>query len=231
LRPNLFRSDEHGILGPNGPLGPAFSDDLLRGIIATLPLDDADDPTEQDLGRCAGALTLLQAFQPRTAVEAILAAQVIAAHHSVMEYHYQAMHGKLSEPGTAQARNTVLGLTRSMEISLRALERRQASPLPPPLPAVSTALDWTLDPAAEGPPPADTPPPLRPAIVVPTLVPYPAEDREAAVLQIVETRRAINERLDQLTKGTPQEWYAREREMVRLKEAAEAAEKDGPGIT
>lgn len=224
MRPSFFRSDERGLLGPNGPLGPEFSNDLLRSIVATLPFDDLLDPTEQDLGCCTGALTLLEALQPRTAVEAILAAQVIAAHHAIMDCHHQTMQGGLAEAIAAMLRNNVVGLTRSMEIVLRTLERRQARPLPPPLPPVSTALDWTLDPTAEGPPPADPPPPLRAAIVVPKIVPPSPEDKALHDARVAETRREINERMDLLSKGTPQEWYAREREMVRLQQQEAAGQ-------
>src|ERR1019366_1715755 len=140
-------------------------------------------------------------------------------------------------------RGNVVGLTRAQDIVLRALERRQAKPVPPPLPDVSVGLDWALGPEAEGeapdagagpdpagedrgdPPQAAT----RPAIVVPRLEPKPPVDKELMEQMVAAARKEINDRLDRERGGTPQEWYARQREAVRQRDAAAAAAKAAAG--
>jgi hypothetical protein len=286
VRPTPFRSDDRGLLGPNGPLGPAFSEDLMRSLIAALPQEGLEGPNENDLCRWGGALTLLEAFQPRTPVEAMLAAQIIAAHHGIMECYFRATHDRLPEPLAIKLRNNVAALTRAQENNLRALERRQARPVPPPLPDVPTSLDWALDPEAEGPPaevvpgttgagieaaPTDAaagtmaraagspagaaegtarsaPPPAasagmppnhlgkppaatRPAIVIPQLEPIPPVDQALMDQMVAAARKEINDRLDRERGGTPQEWYARQREEVRQREAAARAAAEQAGKT
>jgi hypothetical protein len=238
----------------------------MRAIISTMHQDDPDEPSEHDLCRWSGGLTLLEAFQPRTPVEAMLAAQIIAAHHGIMECHYRAMRLDHEEALAVKLRANVVGLTRAQDINMRALERRQAKPVPPPLPDVSVALDWALDAEAEGPsretaeaampgasqapnpsspgsgpavqapaqgkPPTgqalqtnQLPPATRPAIVIPQLEPKPPIDKTFIERRVAEMEKEFNERMDRERGGTPQEWYARQREEVRQRKEAEAAAK------
>jgi hypothetical protein len=265
FRPSPFRTDERGLLGPNGPLGPAFSDDLLRMLFAALYREDPEDPTDHDLTKWGAALTSLEAFQPRTPIEAMLAAQTIATHHAIMECYARCMEPGAQEPICIKLRGNAASLTRSMEIDLRMLTRLQDKPVPPPLPDVPVAVDAVLDaglaelkrqagadePDADAPaqrawdpagatagldpaaqPDADRPAGwasdaraaqgMRPAIVVPQLQPHPPVDKVLMEARIAALHQEINERLDRQSLGTPQEWYAREREEVRLRDEAAA---------
>jgi hypothetical protein len=216
----------------------------------------------------------MEAFQPRTAIEAMLAAQAIATHHAIMECYFRAMQRDIPEELAIRVRANAVGLTRAMDVNLRMLGRLQDKPVPPPLPEVPVAVDAVLDlelerarrrarAAAEravggggdavgappdGAAPADgekvaaaavpaAPPdgataieaageaaePMRPAIVLPRLEPHPPLDKSIMEARIAALHKEINERLDRERGGTPQEWYARQREAVRLKEAAAAA--------
>jgi hypothetical protein len=235
-----FRSDDRGFFGPNGPMGPAFSDDLMRSLIATLYQDDPLEPSEHDLIRWQAALTLLEAFQPRTAIEAMLAAQAVAAHNSIMECHHRAMRGELPETVAARVRTNAVALIRGMEVILKILEQRQAKPLPPPLPPVpqpegaDAPTRWE-DPmhreeviaAAEAMASGEAPPrPMRPAVVVPSLHQSTPMDKEFQERTLAMVHAALNEQLDRERGGTPQEWYARQREEVRQREARDTPSEE-----
>jgi hypothetical protein len=231
-----FRSDERGFFGPNGPMGPAFSDDIMRALIATLYADNREEPSEHDLIRWQATLTLLEAFQPRTPVEVMLAAQAIAAHNAIMECHHRAMHDELPEAVAAKVRNNAVALIRGMEVLLKALERRQSRPLPPPLPPVPQPEGAEPPPrweepmqpeeviaAAEGLARGEAPSrPMRPAVVVPALHQSAPVDKEFQERTLAMVHAALNEHLDRERGGTPQEWYARQREEVRQREDMQA---------
>jgi hypothetical protein len=79
---------------------------------------------------------------------------------------------------------------------------------------------------------------MRPAIVIPQLKPAPPVDKALIEANVAALHKEINERLDRERGGTPQEWYARQREEVRQRKEAEAAAKaaageagEGPGKT
>jgi hypothetical protein len=168
--------------------------------------------------RWSGALTLLEAFQPRTPVEAMLSAQIIACHHAIMECYHRAMKRDTPEEMGVRIRANAASLTRGMDTLLRTLERRQAQPLPPPLPDVPKSVDALLDDRNLDAPAGET----RPAVVVPVLVPKPPVDRAFIQNEVAAVHAEINARLDRERGGTPQEWYIRQREEVRARKEAEA---------
>jgi hypothetical protein len=200
-------------------------------MISTFHQDSLDEPSEHDLLRWSGALTLLEAFQPRTPVEAMLSAQIISTHHAIMECYHRAMKHDTPEELAVRIRGNAATLTRAMDITLRALERRQARPLPPPLPNVSTSVDALLDRDLDAPVgmpvgtvhPSDGQAPTRPAIVIPQLMPKPPVDQAFMENEVAAVHAKINTRLDRERGGTPQEWYSRQREEVRQRKEAEVA--------
>ncbi len=231
-----FRADERGLLGPTGPIGPAFSHTLMRMLVAAIrPDSELDEPSETDLTTWDAALTAMEAFQPRTAIEAMLAAQAIAAHHAIMECHARCLLPETAETTAIRLRSNAVSLTHAMDTTLRMLERRQARPVPPPLPEVPAAVDAVLDlelerakrraaaaaaraEAAEADAPDE---PMRPAIVIPPLEPVPDEERARRRAEVEAYTQALNDQWDRERGGTPQEWYARQREEARLIEEAQ----------
>lgn len=232
-----FRTDERGFFGPNGPMGGAFSDEIMRSLVATLYQDEPNQPTEHDLTRWRCALTLMEAFQPRTPIEVMLAAGIIAAHNAIMECHHRAMRCELAEADAARVRNNAVALTRGLAVLLKALDQRQAQPLPPPLPPVPQPEGALAPPRWEAPmqpeeiiaaaaglargeAPARQ---MRPAVVVPSLQQSAPRDTAFEVRTLAMVHAALNEHLDRERGGTPQEWYARQREEVRRRDARAAA--------
>ena len=224
--PSPFRSDERGLLGPYGPLGPAFTDDLMRMMVSTFHRESTGDPSDNDLCKWSAALTTLEAFRPRDPVEAILAAQSIATHHQVMECLARCMRPGLAEATCSLLRRDAVILMRGMDIGMRAIERRQAKPLPPPLPEVPAAVDAVLDlelerakqraaeAAARKPEPGEA---TRPAFVIPKLAPNEPVNPEILAALVNTAREEINRQLDIMHGGTPEEWYARDRQVAQMR--------------
>lgn len=241
-----FRADVRGFLGPTGPIGPAFSHNLMCMLVAAVSPDSGlEEPSEAELTVWDSALTAMEAFQPRTAIEAMLAAQAIAAHHAIMECHARCMHAETTEATAVRLRSNAAGLTRAMDTTMRMLERVKARPVPPPLPEVPAAVDAVLDlelerekrrasaaaaraldPEATAEAPAE---PMRPAIVIPRLVPVPDEERAALSAEIEAYTQALNDQWDRERSGTPREWYARQREEAKRIEEAEKRARAEPG--
>jgi hypothetical protein len=204
-------------------------------VAAVWPDRGLDEPSDTDLATWDAAVTAMEAFQPRTAIEAMLAAQAIAAHHAIMHCHARCLLAETAEATAIRLRGNAVGLTHAMDTTLRMLERLKGQPVPPPLPQVPVAVDAVLDlelareqrRAAEAvaraeAPEADAPAePMRPAIVVPRLEPLPDEERARHRAEVEAYVQALDAQWDRERGGTPQEWYAREREAARLKEAAE----------
>jgi hypothetical protein len=115
-----------GIETPGGPLPTAFSRELVRGMTAAC-VDGAPMTDEEHRARRDAAFEALMAFNPAEPVEAMIAAQAVAAHAATMESFRNAMRRCHTEEVIVRLRSNAAGLMRTMALSLRALERHRAS--------------------------------------------------------------------------------------------------------
>ncbi len=115
------------IQGPDGPLPLHFSQELIRGLSATV-VDDQIMTDEDRLARWAGAYDALISFVPSEPTEAMLAAQAVAAHTAAMENLRRAMTHYQSEDFRIRLRGSAVSLMRAFTATLRALERHRGWP-------------------------------------------------------------------------------------------------------
>jgi hypothetical protein len=219
----------------------------MRSIVGATFHDDFAEPTPTDLTRWGAVLTMLEALQPRTAVEAMLAGQLVTTHNAILDCYIRAMQGDLPEELVARHRAAATVLIKAQETLLRGLERKQGKPVPPPLPDVPVAVDAKFEverarqEREEGsvaglPDPvpavsASGAPVLRPAIVIPRLVPRPLRYRTAVQQKIATLHAAIHGEWDEQHVGGPDVWYARqvERAEARKRAAASPQAANDPG--
>ena len=119
----------------------------------TLPADDADDTldpalAEYHLGllldslppvaspakaeaRRAAIRAAFRSMHPRNATEAMLAAEVIAAHHVIMDCYRVALRAETEPAEAARARNSAAATSRVRLANLRALDRQPTAPAVP----------------------------------------------------------------------------------------------------
>ncbi len=113
--------------GPIGPLPAAFSRVLLRQLLATR----VDDTTMTDARRLAqweSARQALLSFEPADPMEAMLAAQAVAAHGAATDCLRQAAHrasAAPADPHTARLYANAADLMQSYQTILRQLERHR----------------------------------------------------------------------------------------------------------
>jgi hypothetical protein len=125
--PTATTTTDHGIVGPDGPLGTEFSDDLLRSLNEALRIEDKDPETAK-MNRKMGAQNALLAFVPSEPTEAMLAAQAVAAHHAAMDCLKMAMRPFQPPETVVRLRSSAHSMIRAQTHLLRALERHRGWP-------------------------------------------------------------------------------------------------------
>jgi poly(3-hydroxybutyrate) depolymerase len=105
---------------PNPALTPSIRQTVLAGLSRTLARGEEHDQQT--------AAALLEAFQPGTPIQAMLAAQAVALHHAAIDCFGRAMQTP-EEDGAAITRLQRNGasLTRAFAATLHALQRCQAA--------------------------------------------------------------------------------------------------------
>lgn len=110
--------------GPDGKLPASFSQEILRLTAATV-VDDEMMTDEERHDRWAAAEQALMSFVPSEPVEAMYAAQAVAAHTAAMECLRKAMMHYQTETTRIRLRSNATSLMRSFNAIMRALERHR----------------------------------------------------------------------------------------------------------
>jgi hypothetical protein len=150
------------------PLFASFVAMLIDTLTAMVPGAATDALTSEK--RREIARLLFDAFQPRNAIEAMLATRAIAAHHACMDNFIRAAKPGMSDTSVMRLRGNALAAGRSFDAVLRGLrkpraqevvERAKPAVADRPRPAAQPAPRPT-DPRIAAPPQAYAPlPPLR----------------------------------------------------------------------
>ena len=150
------------------PLFASFVAMLIDTLAAMVPGSDTDAPTgekRRDIARL-----LFETLQPRNAVEAMLAARAIAAHHACMDNFIRAARPGMSDTTVIRLRGNALAAGRSFDAVLRGLRKPRGQevvePAKPgvadrPRPAAQPAPRPTDQRIAVPPQPNGPLPPLR----------------------------------------------------------------------
>lgn len=96
-------------------------------LVDSLPVPPAASTVEIARRRLS-ALELVAALRPRDPVEAAMAVRVVAAHHGVMDSFRCAAQAELSAHLMIQHQGRAVALSRLMDQTMTALERRQMRP-------------------------------------------------------------------------------------------------------
>ena len=124
--------DPNSIFHEDGPFDPMFMADAVQSIMRATPLDEAECEAAQRRHRNF-AMTALAATNPRDAIEVMLAVQAVCAYYAANAAWRIGMN--LGTPNGTGTRHTTAACTaaRTFDTMLRAIERRQAKPLAPPV--------------------------------------------------------------------------------------------------
>jgi hypothetical protein len=107
---------------------PSLNDStILRILSATLDTLPVDPNPEVARAQREAATAALAALRPRDAVEAMFAAQAVAAHYAAMECFGRAAQPEVSDQVGMRLLGTAVALSRLAADQVRALERRQAT--------------------------------------------------------------------------------------------------------
>ncbi len=109
---------------PTLPLGPAILAAMQCAILDALP-PRPDASEAQKAAQREGALAFLAELHPRNAVEATLAAGIVAAHYAAMECFRRAARGDLSVDMHLRTVGKAIALCRMIDVAMRDLARRQ----------------------------------------------------------------------------------------------------------
>ena len=112
------------ISGPDGDLPREFAHELVRQLGAT-QVDDKKMTDDERVSRWESARQALMSFVPSEPVEAMLAAQAVAAHTAAMECIRRSMITFESESTCVRLRANAASLMRSFNATLRQLERHR----------------------------------------------------------------------------------------------------------
>ena len=156
------------------PLDERLINRLLDDVVQAVPAAKERTPDERRALR-ETARAILTAMRPRNALEAMLAAQVIAAHHGLMDCFALAARPGTSDSQVIRLRSGAVALGRRFDAAMRALQKSHAPPKPP---AHEEPMD-TRPPAmpAASPPMNGTPAP--PAVPIMQTADKPPSTREA----------------------------------------------------
>jgi hypothetical protein len=106
--------------------------EAVRTLMRTLPLNDPNEPGHAATRRMFHALTALSHLRPRDEIELMLGVQALAAYHAAAALWRLGMNLKLPKGDSTRHVTTAATAARTFDTLLRAIERRQAKPLPPP---------------------------------------------------------------------------------------------------
>ncbi len=126
------QTDPGAIFQPDGPINPISMREAVRTLLRALPLEDPDEPDHAATRRMHGALIALSALRPREEIELMLGVQALAAYHAAAAAWRLGMNLKLPRGDSTRHVTTAATAARTFDTMLRALERRQAKPLPRP---------------------------------------------------------------------------------------------------
>jgi hypothetical protein len=124
--------DPNIIFHEDGPFDPMFTADAVQTVMRAMPLEPAEPDAAQRRHRNF-AMTALAATNPRDPIELMLAVQAVCAYHAAAAAWRLGMN--LGRPSGSSTRHTNAAATaaRAFDTMLRAIERRQAKPLAPPV--------------------------------------------------------------------------------------------------
>jgi len=126
----LFRiplaADSLHIFLPDGPIEPALMRTLLETAIAAQPLAP-DAPPGRETDHRLATMHAIAAFQPGDALEAMLAAQMVATHARVMLCFRLAAAPDADEAAARRHAARAASLMRCMQATLRSLQKLQAA--------------------------------------------------------------------------------------------------------
>lgn len=141
------------------PAEARFLQDSVRNLLSTLMILPGSTAAEQAATREA-AVRSLMALAPTDTVEVMLATQIVAAHHAILDSYRRAAHPDASAEAAHRQRGIAASLTRLSATMRRNLEKRQAVPHDP---AEPVATPIRAAPVAETPQPAPGHRPSPPA--------------------------------------------------------------------
>jgi hypothetical protein len=102
---------------------------IARQTSAALCLSPADDE-DRRIKTAAAALGALASIAPRSELEGMLGAQLVACHNAAMECFRRAAHPAVPEPARAENLAHAARLSRSYAALVEALDRRRGEGLP-----------------------------------------------------------------------------------------------------
>lgn len=114
--------------GIGGSSVDAFNMLIARQTAGALYADPARE--EDRRGKAAAALAGLASIAPRSELEGMLGAQLVACHNAAMECFRRAAHPAVPEPARAENLAHAARLSRSYAALVEALDRRRGEGLP-----------------------------------------------------------------------------------------------------
>jgi hypothetical protein len=136
-------------------LDPSISQHLLWDTLETLT-PPGEDNADQQQTRDRAVAGMLEALNPATPFQAMIASHVVALHHGAMGCYRWAMQTDPTTLTAARLRRDAMAMTRTMMATARDLLRMQAAAAPPAPPAAAPPAPPAAAPPA---PPAAAPPP------------------------------------------------------------------------
>jgi hypothetical protein len=135
--------DPDAIFLEGGPIDPGFMMDAIQTLMRTLPLEDTE-PEASKRRRMNAAVTALASMHPRDPIEVMLAVQGLSAYHAAAACWRIGMN--LRQPSGDSTRHISAAATaaRTFDSMLRAIERRQATPLSVPV-GRPASREWSVD--------------------------------------------------------------------------------------
>jgi hypothetical protein len=135
------------IYQPNGPISPLFMTEAVRTLMRALPLDDAEPEAWRNRRqRCA--MIALAGLNPRDPTEVMIGVQALCAYHAATNLWFLGMNFRRPAGGNIRYTAAAASTARTFDSLLKALERRQAKPIPPPQDP-PPPRDWDEIPPAE----------------------------------------------------------------------------------
>jgi hypothetical protein len=110
---------------------------LLLDTLAKMVPGEADDADARIVRRDIARI-LFEAFTPCDALEAMLAARAVAAHHATMDGYARAAQPGTSDEKSIRLRNTAIAASRSFDAVLRTLEKQRKEPVKAPVETAGT---------------------------------------------------------------------------------------------
>jgi hypothetical protein len=130
-QPRSAINDPNAIFQPDGPIHPSFMREAIRTLIRSLPLDEKQEPESWSHRRMHSALMALAALRPRDEIEVMLGVQTLSAYHAAAASWRLGMNTQHPRGNNARHFSVAATAARTFDTLLKALERRQAKPLPP----------------------------------------------------------------------------------------------------